>query len=477
MALVLALALAWQLSPFSTPISSCGPLLYDEGVVLGEALQRATGSERQGMHVQSMSMSRPLHTLLVAGAFRAVGPRPWAGALVSAVSSLLALAACFVLAREAGGPSLAAWTALALAATNLFGHLAYTGLAESTPMLLLIAGTAALVRERDLAGGLLLGSCLAANPRFALALPAAGAIVLSARGLAWRGMAVAALAAAAALVLLCLAADPRRGLQSLLELGRHNTQYAFTGARPDDYLIMLIIFEGPIWCLLVLAGTGISLRTPGRLRVLAGVAPLLSLAILSLGYGHHALRYLSLAVPSLAIAGGVALHAVASRSHWLVAAVLVCALPFTRAATPRGLPTAYAETLDVLEKDGAKLVSASNFPVLQFLADCRGDKITFVPPVRDASAVPQALALGVTHVVLDFERFFLGRFAYGEMHGAGDPEGLRRIAPVLQRPNEPARGPYVWFEHGVMRQPEMAAGFDVVEVFGLQRGKTTRNSP
>ena len=482
-ALVLLLALAWQLSPLSTPIRACGPLLFDEGVCLGEALAlsgRAPARPPAPLQVEQMPMSRPVHTLLVAGVFRAVGPRPWAGALVAWTCAALALAALFALVAQVSGPRLACLATGALACTNLFDHLAYTGLAETAPMLFLIAGTWALARRRaawDVGGGALLGACLAANPRFALALPAVGLFALAGPR-SWPGLAGGAAAAAAALsgAFAAAAALSGAGLASLFALGKHDSQYLLQASRLDEYPLMLLVCEGPLWCALAGAGIGLALRRPGPLRWLAGAGPLVSFVVLSVGYGHHQLRYVSLLLPGLALACAVALEElwlrIGGRGGAAVALALACALPLTRAALPRGLPVAYARALDALEADGARLVLASNYPVLQLLSDCRTGRLAFLPPVRDAAAVARVAPLGVTHAVLDFERWFLGKFERGEVVGAGDPAGLARIAQVMTLPNPAGEGPYVWFEHGVMRPPPEAGDAGAVRLY-----RFTRNSP
>lgn len=513
-ALVLVLALGWLVSPFSTPLGACGPVLYDEGVLLGEALRisgRAPVRLRAPIRVTQMAMTRPLHTLLVAGAFRAVGARPWAGALVSVLCAALALGVFFALVQALGGTPLAWSSTLLLAGSNLFVHYAYTALAETPAILMLLGAMWALVRCRPaeftgspgdasavpraasfLVAGALAGLCLAANPRFVLAMPALGLVALAVQGavpharrlLPVAGALVSAFVTlAAALALLGWIEGTGAGLEPLFALGRHDSQYLLMPSRPDEYPVMLVVFEGPLLCGLAVHGFWLAVRRPGLLRWVAFAGPLLTLVLLTVGYGHHQLRYISMLLPWLALAAGVSLRSAMERMAWpfaiALAAMVWLALPFTRAPTPRGLPVAYAQTLDVLERAVGRLESpdrspiipmmvlASNFPVLQLLSDCRTARITFLPPLSVPSALRAAARAGVSHCVLDFERFFLGRFERGEVAPEVSRDALRRLAEPQVLPNPSAEGPYLWFEHGFTQAPADRSGFDTVEIYRL----------
>jgi hypothetical protein len=513
---VLAGALAWAMRPWPCPLADCLPLLFDEGVLLREALELATRPDEERAQT---TMGRPLHRILVAGAIRIAGPVPWAGALVSTLAGALGLAVVFGIGRIVGGARVGLLSAVILATGNLYAHYSRTALAEIDSLLFfLLALRSVLTRAQrarighgsatsgteegtesgpasgvpvrggwllTVPAGLWLGLAVATNPRIVLCVP-----WLLVAGLSWPDRArhlrtrlglLASLAVLAAFELVPGVAVPGSGTSFSgfgVYLGIVKDEL-FSPSGLLDYPIFAIVFEGPV--LLALAGLGMA-----RARALGGVAattvvagPVAAAAFMVLAYRHHALRYLAPFLPALALAGAVGAAGLLVRVRergpagelaiaCAAGLVVVPILSLTRVAAPSGHVPGLRVALEEIRVRPGSIVLASSFPGLSYLLSGRRERVTVLPPVRSRDALAKLVRAGAAFYVLDFQRWFLGDYSWGELA----PEVLRahlaaRLAPRVI-PNPAARGPYIWFEHGVTDPPTDRGRFDAIEIYDLR---------
>ncbi|MBI4862206.1 MAG: glycosyltransferase family 39 protein [Candidatus Riflebacteria bacterium] len=483
---VAVLAVAWALLPRPCSLASSLPLLFDEGVLLEDALDLA----EHGLSGQSPSyMGRPLHRMLVAGAFRLAGTVAWAGALVSSVSAALTLIVVFSLGRHLGGERVGLLAAGLLATSNLFGHYSRTALSEADSLLFFCLALRSVVVRAPGAGGLLacvpaglwFGLSLAANPRMGLALP--WLVVAGLPGLSLRQLALRLGLAACAVPPLVMETVVRwahsgqgAGSSSFASYVTINLQLFSPGAL-HDYPLYFAVVEGPVFTGLTVLALWLTIRVAGPARSVAATGPLVTLVLSAVVFGHHALRYLLVYCPGFALAMAVALDRLLpvgspgrTRERMLLAALVLAAYgtsSLTRPPLPAGHNPAYASLLPRLEKAGARDIMTSHYRVLGFLQKTRKSPHRVFPPVRIPWAMRAMVEQGVTHCVLDFERWFLDDYVHGRL----EPEVLRGFlasrltAQVIENPS--ARGPYLWFEHGYLSPVEHSEGFESIEIYDL----------
>jgi hypothetical protein len=395
------------------------PVLYfDSGVYLGEGaflasaaqraataltspgdggrLQRVVLATQDGTDAHPPDIAKPGHAILLALSMLLLGKNTLAGALVSALAGIGAVAATYAIGMRGWGPRVAIPAAILLATSGQ--HLVYSRepLVESDG--LFFATVAALVylgarrARRLLAAGLLWGLAFTCNNRLSY-LPAVFFIAELAQ---WPGLrtflrrgALVGIGFVAPLVAIESGYLAARGIGRAAGARTDWLDYvqqlaAFSRMNPPDrvrldewptYFVDLALMDGLGVLALLLLGIGIiawRLRSQPWSRpdlLLAGslVVPLALYSVYSTG--EVRLRHFSLALPWVMLAAGLALDTLArltkGRDGWALAGMLAVLVV---AAVPRivALDSSPSGMAAVGEAIGSGPAASTNGPVLAF---------------------------------------------------------------------------------------------------------------
>ncbi len=411
----------------------------------GDPLERVVRAVERGTLAHPPDIGKPGHAILLAVSMLLLGKTVFAGALVSALAGVGAVATTYALGALGWGRRVAIPAALFLAVSGQ--HLVYSRepLVESDGLFFAALGALVYLRgvarpERSLRplvlAGLLFGLAFTSNSRFsywpAVLLPLELALWRDAgwrryRRLAERGAAlvlgfVAPLAAIEALYVLARLVGRAYGAstawldyaQQLAAFWRMNAPDRIRWDEWPTYYVDVALMDGILVLALAVAGVALALgrRSRSDLLLLGGL--LVPVALYSVySTGEVRLRHFSLALPWLMLAAGLGTDAAARllaravrvRAGALTAVVTtgVVLLALPRVAALLAAPNALPGLLEYLDRQGIDRVASTNGPVLGFLIGEERTNARLRPAFVNTPADLEAIAREYPYLVVDMQ--------------------------------------------------------------------------
>ena len=471
------------------------PVLYfDSGVYLGEGaflasvVQRAASAPdlaaiprvlEQGTDAHPPDIAKPGHAVLLAIAILLLGKSVLAGALVSALAGIGAVAATYAIGRAGWNRRVAVVGAVLLAISGQ--HLVYSRepLVEADGLLFATLGALVYLRAESYGGlvvaGALYGVAFACNNRLSY-LPLVLGMVELGCWPGWRRLVRRAFAVAgglvAPLVVIQVAYLAARAIgrgagvqtqwldyvQQLATFSRMNPPDRLRFDEWPTYFVDVALMDGPLALALLLLGIVVLLarRRWSRADLLLAGSLLVPLVLYSVySTGEVRMRHFSLALPWVMLASALAvdrlvrLLAVRREAATALAVVVlvVLALPRTWAliTAPSGMPAVLA----YLQQRGVADVASTNGPVLSYFVGEARTNARLREAFVNTPADLDALAAQYDLLVVDMQAWVFP----GEL-----TQRYERAQPLLAVPN----GNAAWYLG------------DVLEHYGVQWGSWDR---
>ncbi|HYW89395.1 MAG TPA: glycosyltransferase family 39 protein [Chloroflexota bacterium] len=448
------------------------PVLYfDSGAYLGEGaflasvVQRAASAPdlaaiprvlEQGTDAHPPDIAKPGHAVLLAIAILLLGKTVLAGALVSALAGMGAVAATYAIGRAGWNRRVAVVAAVLLAISGQ--HLVYSRepLVEADGLLFATLGALVYLRAESYGGlvvaGALYGVAFACNNRLSY-LPLVLGMVELGCWPGWRRLVRRAFAVAgglvAPLVVIQVAYLAARAIgrgagvqtqwldyvQQLATFSRMNPPDRLRFDEWPTYFVDVALMDGPLALALLLLGIVVLLarRRWSRADLLLAGSLLVPLVLYSVySTGEVRMRHFSLALPWVMLAAALAvdrlvrLLAVRREAATALAVVVlvVLALPRTWAliTAPSGMPAVLA----YLQQRGVADVASTNGPVLSYFVGEARTNARLREAFVNTPADLDALAAQYDLLVVDMQAWVFP----GEL-----TQRYERAQPLLAVPN------------------------------------------